>query len=65
MYNLQFPKSCQYSSNSSDTSSGSGSSKNRHSTTHQMPDITKLLDVYDKKVYRKHNHIYYRLICYL
>lgn len=62
MYNLHFPNRRQYSSDSGSGSSDSSnnSSKSRHPPRQQMPDITKLLDMYDKKVYRRHNHIYYR-----
>lgn len=60
MYNLHFPKRQQYSSDYSSSESSNNSSKSRHPLKQQMPDMTKILEMYDKKVFRRYNHIYYR-----
>jgi ATP-dependent Clp protease protease subunit len=57
MFNYNIPNT-RHNYNTSSESSSKDECKSSYKQ--HIPDMTKLLDIYDKKVYRKHNHIYYR-----
>lgn len=63
MYNFKIPRQIKFNSTSSSDTSSEDNSSNNDANRHmnpQMADMTKLLEMYDKKVYRKYNHLYFR-----